>query len=130
MGKPKLPPLVDLARALVFLHHHLNKDLKNEFMVDEDPPGSLECSHFKSVVVYSSTLHKIIIRLRLCGREIVETQLIEKTLSTFHTTNLVIAQQYGGKGYKTYVDLEFVLLVAEKHNELLMENQNACPTGT
>ncbi|CAD6223285.1 unnamed protein product [Miscanthus lutarioriparius] len=55
--------------------------------------------------------------------------MIEKTLETFHPTNMVLQQQYHNK-YIKYCDLINVLLVAEAQNELLMKNFHMCPAGT
>ncbi|XP_020242837.1 uncharacterized protein LOC109821054 [Asparagus officinalis] len=115
-------------RALIFLRHHLNKDLKNEYLTEKDPAVlwqslkdrfdqqtaimlpqaqydwlNLRFQDFKSVTEYNSTLHRIVSQLKLCKQNITEAELIEKTLSTFH---------------------------AKKHNQLLMRNHNARPVGS
>ncbi|XP_020264262.1 uncharacterized protein LOC109840149 [Asparagus officinalis] len=104
------------AKALIFLRHHLNKDLKNEYLTEKDsailwqslkdrfdqqmaimlPQAqydwlNLRFQDFKSVT------------LKLCKQNITEAELIEKTLSTFH---------------------------AKKHNQLLMRNHNSRPVGS
>lgn len=66
----------------------------------------------------------------LFGRDITDAQIIEKTLCTFHATNLVLVQQYRETGYETHSELITVLLVAKKHNEFLMKNRYARPIGT
>ncbi|XP_020266707.1 uncharacterized protein LOC109842213 [Asparagus officinalis] len=81
-------------KALIFLRHHLNKDLKNEYLTEK------------------------------------ETELIEKTLSTFHASNLILQQQYSTKNYSKHSELISALLVAKKHNQLLMRNHNARPVGS
>ncbi|XP_020253790.1 uncharacterized protein LOC109830840 [Asparagus officinalis] len=116
------------AKALIFLRHHLNKDLKNEYLTEKDPAVlwqslkdrfdqqtaimlpqaqydwlNLRFQDFKSVTEYNSTLHRIVSQLKLCKQNITEAELIEKTLSTFH---------------------------ANKHNQLLMRNHNARPVGS
>ncbi|XP_020243476.1 uncharacterized protein LOC109821724 [Asparagus officinalis] len=116
------------AKALIFLCHHLNKDLENEYLTEKDPAIlwqslkdlfdqqttimlpqaqydwlNLRFQDFKSVTEYNSTLHRIVSQLKLCKQNITEDELIEKTLSTFH---------------------------AKKHNQLLMRNHNARPVGS
>jgi hypothetical protein len=56
--------------------------------------------------------------------------MIEKTLETFHPSNMVLQQQYRNNKYMKYCDLVNVLLAAEVQNELLTKNFNMCPTGT
>ncbi|XP_057791393.1 uncharacterized protein LOC131008525 [Salvia miltiorrhiza] len=143
------------AKALIFLRHHLNKDLKNEYLTKKDPVVlwqslkdrfdqqkaiilpqaqydwlNLRFQDFKSVIEYNSTLHRIVSQLKLCKQEVTEIDLIEKTLSTFHASNLVLQQQYRAKNYTRYSELISALLVAEKHNQLLMRNHNARPVGS
>ncbi|XP_057793333.1 uncharacterized protein LOC131009953 [Salvia miltiorrhiza] len=91
---------------------------------------NLRFQDFKSVIEYHSTLHRIVSQLKLCKQEVTEIDLIEKTLSTFHASNLVLQQQYRAKNYTRHSELISALLVAEKHNQLLMRNHNARPVGS
>ncbi|XP_031096859.1 uncharacterized protein LOC116001101 [Ipomoea triloba] len=143
------------AQALIFLRHHLNNDLKNEYLTEKDPHAlwkslkdrfdqqlsivlpqaqfdwlNLRFQDYKSVIEYNSALHKIVSQLKLCKHEVSESDLIEKTLSTFHASNLVLQQQYRAKNYDKHSELISALLVAEKHNQLLMKNHNARPVGS
>ncbi|XP_031108088.1 uncharacterized protein LOC116012627 [Ipomoea triloba] len=143
------------AQALIFLRHHLNNDLKNEYLTEKDPHAlwkslkdrfdqqlsivlpqaqfdwpNLRFQDYKSVIEYNSALHKIVSQLKLCKYEVSESDLIEKTLSTFHASNLVLQQQYRAKNYDKHSELISALLVAEKHNQLLMKNHNARPVGS
>ncbi|XP_013617551.1 PREDICTED: GATA zinc finger domain-containing protein 14-like [Brassica oleracea var. oleracea] len=68
--------------------------------------------------------------LRLCGEVVTEEELLEKTYSTFHSSNVILQQQYRMKGFATYTDLISCLLLAEANNELLMKNSEARPVGT
>ncbi|XP_031090881.1 uncharacterized protein LOC115995874 [Ipomoea triloba] len=110
------------AKALIFLRHHLNHDLKNEYLTEKDPNAL-----WKSL---KDPLHKVVSQLKLCKQDVSDTDLIEKTLSTFHANNLVLQQQYRAKNYSKHSELISALLVAEKHNQLLMRNHNARPAGT
>ncbi|XP_020270666.1 uncharacterized protein LOC109845810 [Asparagus officinalis] len=148
-------PLSRRQKALIFLRHHLNKDLKNEYLTEKNPAVlwqslkdqfdqqtaimlpqaqydwlNLRFQDFKSVTEYNSTLHCIVSQLKLCKHNITEAELIEKTLSTFHASNLILQQQYMTKNYSKHSELIFALLVAEKHNQLLMCNHNARPVGS
>ncbi|XP_015162149.1 uncharacterized protein [Solanum tuberosum] len=43
---------------------------------------------------------------------------------------MILQQQYREKGFKKYSELISCLLVAEQHNDLLMKNHEARPTGS
>jgi hypothetical protein len=85
---------------------------------------------YKSVAAYNSALHRIVTKLRLCGQKITDTDMIEKTLSTFHPGNIVLQQQYRNSKYQKYSELSEVLSVAEQQNEVLMSNHSTRPTGS
>lgn len=67
-------------------------------------------------------MFKIVLHLKLYGVDITNDDMLEKTFSTFHATNIVLSQQYLEKGFKRYYELISCLLVAEQNNELLMKN--------
>ncbi|GJW40282.1 hypothetical protein Tco_0066127 [Tanacetum coccineum] len=69
-------------------------------------------------------------KLILCGEKVTEEDMLEKTFSTFHASNMLLQQQYRERGFKKYHELISVLLVAEQNNELLMKNHQARPTGS
>ena len=85
---------------------------------------------FKSVDEYNSALFKIVSKLKLCGEDITDKDMLEKTFSTFHTSNVLLQQQYREKGFTTYANLISCLLLAEQNNELLMRNSELRPPGT
>ncbi|CAD6203613.1 unnamed protein product [Miscanthus lutarioriparius] len=68
--------------------------------------------------------------LRFCDQVVTELDMIEKTLETFHPTNMVLQQQYRNNKYMKYCDLINVLLAVEAQNELLMKNFHMRPVGT
>ena len=84
---------------------------------------------FKIVEAYNTTIHRIVAQLRFCDEVITELEMIEKTLETFHPTNMVLQQQYRNNRYRKYSELINVLLVAETQNEHLMKNFNMRPVG-
>ena len=91
---------------------------------------NLRFQDFKSVTAYNSALHRIVSLLRMCGQKVTDADIIDKTLSTFHPTNMVLQEQYRHAKYAKYSELISVLLVAEKQNELLMKNHSTRSTGT
>ncbi|KAJ9539141.1 hypothetical protein OSB04_031874 [Centaurea solstitialis] len=60
---------------------------------------------------------------------ITDEEMLEKTFSTFHASNMLLQQQYRERGFKKYCDLISCLLVAKQNNELLMKNHETRPTG-
>ncbi|XP_048599570.1 uncharacterized protein LOC125579771 [Brassica napus] len=85
---------------------------------------------YKSVDEYNSVLFNTVSMLRLCGEVVTEEELLEKTYSTFHSSNVILQQQYIMKGCATYTDLISCLLLAEANNDLLTKNSEARPVGT
>ena len=142
------------AKAMIFLRHHLHEGLKIEYLTIKDPyelwqslkerydhqrcvilPKAqydwmhLRLQDFKSVSDYNSALFKICSKLLLCGEKVTDEDMLEKTFSTFHVSNMLLQQQYRERGFKKYSELISCLLVAEQNNELLMKNHESRPTG-
>ncbi|KAI3754346.1 hypothetical protein L1987_54128 [Smallanthus sonchifolius] len=145
----------DKAKADVFLHKHIDKMLQFEYSNCDDPHmlwkdlqsrfdhqrevllptardewNNLRFQDFKKVNEYTSALFRICSTLRFCGQNVTEEDMLEKTFSTFHASNINLQQQYRLQKFKRYSDLNSFLLVAEKNNELLMKNHEARPTGS
>ncbi|KAK9740892.1 hypothetical protein RND81_03G068600 [Saponaria officinalis] len=130
------------SKTLIFLRRHLDESLKARYLTVKDPYKLwtelkaryewmlLRLQDFKSVIEYNSALYQIVSRLRLCGEIVTESDLLEKTYSTFHASNMVLQQQYREHQFKTYFELISCLLVAEQNNELLMQNHQTHPTGS
>lgn len=147
--------LEDRSKALIFLRRHLDEALKAQYLTVKDPytlwtelkgrfdhqksvilPRAryewmhLRLQDFKSVSEYNSALFQIVSRLKLCGESVSESDLLEKTYSTFHASNIVLQQQYRERRFTKYSELISCLLVAEQNNELLMQNHHIHPTGS
>ena len=145
----------DKAKAMIFIRRHLHESLKTEYLTVKDPlvlwnnlkerydhqktvilPKArndwvnLRLQDFKSVSDYNSAMFRITFKRRLCGQNITDDDMLEKTFSTFHASNMVLQQQYREKGFKKYSELISCLLVAEQNNELLMINHESRPTGS
>lgn len=143
------------AKAMIFLRRHLHEALKSEYLTVKDPlelwknlkdrydhqktvilPKArydwmhLRLQDFKTVSEYNSALFKISSQLKLCGENITDADMLEKTYSTFHASNVLLQQQYREKGFRKYSDLISCLLVAEQNNKLLMKNHESRPTGS
>ncbi|XP_048631046.1 uncharacterized protein LOC125605082 [Brassica napus] len=141
--------------AISIIRHHLTKGLKDQYLTIENPlelwtalqrrydhqktvllPKAtydwkhLRIQDLKTVDEYNSALFKIVSKMRLCGETVTEKDLLEKTFSTFHSSNVLLQHQYRKKGFTTYTDLISCLLFAEANNELLMRNTEMRPPGS
>ncbi|XP_044492781.1 uncharacterized protein LOC123216441 [Mangifera indica] len=145
----------DKSKTTIFLRHHIHEGLRAEYVDIMDPlelwrnlkerfdhhksitlpMAQYEWTHlrlqdFKSVSEYNSNMFRIVSRMRLCGEKITEENMLEKTFSTFHPSNMLLQQQYRERNFKKYSELISCLLVAEQSNELLLRNHQTRPTGT
>ena len=89
----------------------------------------LRLQDFKTVSEYNSTLFKISSRLKLCGEKITDEDMLEKTFTTFHASNVLLQQKYKERRFTKYSELISCLLIAKQNNELLMKNHQSRPTG-
>ena len=127
----------DKAKAMIFLRHHLDEGLKIEYLTVKDPlelwtdlkgrydhlkatvlPRAryewmhLRFQDFKTVIEYNSAVFRITSQLKSCGETIKDEDMLEKTLTTFHASNVILQQQYREKGFQKYSELISCLLVA------------------
>ena len=104
---------------MIFLRHHLDEGLKNESLTIKNPlvlwknlkeiydhqktvilPKArydwrhLRLQDFRIVAEYNSALFKISSKLQLCGEKITKSDMLEKTYSTFHASNVLLQKQY------------------------------------
>lgn len=142
----------DKAQALVILRHHLVEPLKHQYKTVFNPrtlwdelksrfehittinlPNALQSwvtlrvQDFKTVDLYNSEMFRITSELRMCGEPVSDRQQIEKTLATFHPTNLVISNQYRNMAFMKYSQLIAHMLLAEQNSILLMNNAKERP---
>ena len=90
----------------------------------------LRLQDFKFVSEYNSALFDIVTQLELCGVKVSEADMLERTFSTFHASNIILQQQYRQRNFTKHFELILVLLTAEKTNELLLKNHDLRPTGS
>ena len=90
----------------------------------------LRLQDYKTVSEYNSAMFRISSQLKLCGEKVTDEDMLEKTFSTFHASNLLLQHQYHEKGFNKYSQLISYLLVVEQNNELLMKNHEARPIGS
>ncbi|XP_056856465.1 uncharacterized protein LOC108815333 [Raphanus sativus] len=111
------PSVKDKYQAIVIIRHHLAKGLKDQYLTIEDPLElwtelknrydhqktvilpkalydwrNLRIQDYKSVEEYNSVMFKIVSKLKLCGETVTDADMLEKTFSTFHTSNMLLQQ--------------------------------------
>ena len=139
--------------ALIFIRRHFHESLQTQYLSVRDPQTlwkrlkdrydhtmtvilpqaqydwkNLRLQDFKSMSDYNSALFDIVSQLELCGIKLTDAELLEKTFSTFHASNIVLQQQYRQRQFATCSDLISVLLTAEQTNELLLKNHDIRPS--
>ncbi|KAI3497286.1 hypothetical protein L1887_39786 [Cichorium endivia] len=143
----------DKTKAEVFLRKHIDEMLRFEYLDITDPSilwnrlkdkfdhqkevilpnardewRTLRFQDFKKVNEYNSALFRIVSQLKYCGHEVTNEDMLEKTYSAFHASNITLQQQYRLQRFTKYSKLNTCLLVAEQNNELLMKNHQSRPT--
>jgi len=141
-------------RVLSILREFIHRDVKVEYLLEENPKtlwlalkarydrqkeliwpeANYEWNHlrlqdFKSIDEYNHAVHTICSKLKFCEKEPINTEKIEKTLSTMLPTDRVLQQQYRASKFQVYSELIHTLTQAEKHDELLLKNHHKHPTG-
>ena len=79
---------------------------------------------------YNFAVFDIVSRLELCDIKLTDAELLEKTFSTFHASNIVLQQQHRQRQFATYSNLISMLLTVEQTNELLLKNHDLRPAGS
>ena len=65
----------------------------------------LRLQDFKTISEYNSALFKIISQLKLCGEKITEEDMLEKKITIFHTSNVLLQQQYREHKFTKYYEV-------------------------
>ncbi|XP_021771849.1 uncharacterized protein LOC110735962 [Chenopodium quinoa] len=119
----------DKAKAMIFLRHHLHERLKNEYLTVKDPQIlwsnlkerydhkktvilpkaryewlNLRSQDFKSVSEYNSAMFKINSQLKLCGENITDAEMLEKTTPLFMLIILSCRHNIEKKGFKNILN--------------------------
>jgi hypothetical protein len=119
---------------MIFILHHLYNELKTEYLTIKDPlilwnnlreryehqksvilPKTryewinFWLQGFKSVTQYNFALFEISSKLNLCGEDITHKDMLEKTFSTFHPSNILLQQKYRERNFKKYSELINIL---------------------
>jgi hypothetical protein len=117
--------------------HELWKELKSRFLHEKTihlPQArndwiQLRVLDFPDFLSFNVELHRIVSLMRLCGQTIEESELIDKTLSTFPPAAALLAQQYRNMKFQTHAKLMSYLLSAEKQQQILLKNVEQRPSA-
>ena len=63
----------------------------------------------------------------MCGEKVTEEDMLEKTCTTFHASNVLLQQQYRERRFTKYSELISCILVVKQNNELLLKNHQSRP---
>lgn len=91
---------------------------------------NLHVQDHKSMAEYNNELFRIVSQLTICKHPVGKEEQIEKMLSTLHSTNLILSTQYQNMKFTRYLELMAHMLLAEKHQLLLLQNTKSRPPGT
>ena len=111
--------LQDKVKSIIFLRRHLDEGLKYEYLTVKDSSvlwkdlkdkydhqrdvillvvtdewRALRFQDFKKVSDYNSVMFRIVSQLKFCGQTVTDEDMLEKTYSTFHASNVTLQQQY------------------------------------
>ncbi|KAK4709149.1 hypothetical protein R3W88_030074 [Solanum pinnatisectum] len=95
----------ELAKAMIFLRHHLDEGLKMQYFPIKDP-----------LILWNNLKD----RYDHLKEDVTEHDKLEKTYSIFPASSI----------FKKYSELLSHLLIAEQHNDLLMKNHESRHVGS
>ncbi|XP_026419795.1 uncharacterized protein LOC113315752 [Papaver somniferum] len=100
------------AHALMFLKRHIDPKLRWGYHHLKTPKELWDALDSRT--------------MDFCGKKLTDEEMIQKTLSTFPTSSMILANQYhlevDNKTITTFSGLINLMQVAKKHNEILVNN--------
>ncbi|XP_048421244.1 uncharacterized protein LOC125468828 [Pyrus x bretschneideri] len=106
----------DWSKVMIFIRRHIDEGLNSEYLTVENPlafwktlynhPKMMilprvyyEWTHlmiqdFKSMIEYNFAIFRISFQMKLCREIITKEDMLEKTFSIFHVSNVLLQQQY------------------------------------
>ncbi|XP_020258661.1 uncharacterized protein LOC109835076 [Asparagus officinalis] len=110
---------IDKAKAIIYIRRHIDRTLKAEYLTVEDPKE-----------LWTALEDRYKHQKDLCGEEVSEERMLEKTYTSFHEKDAILMQQYRERKFKKYSELHSTLLMAEQNRELLLATHNLRPAGS
>ncbi|GJX05709.1 hypothetical protein Tco_0191625 [Tanacetum coccineum] len=128
-------PPQDKAMANIFLHKHIDDGLKLEYLTTEDPSILWKdlkdpFNNQRKVLLPTVREEWRSLRFQDFKKSVTDADMLEKTYSIFHASNMTLQQQYRLQKFTRYSELNAYLLVVEQNNELLMKNHQSRHTGS
>ena len=145
-------PAVYKPQALLILRRHLDHALRLQYIQVDDPAKlwnqlnvrfnhqqtlflpqarsdwiNLRVLDFPKFVSFSSKLYRITAQLKLCGETITEAKLIKETLYIFPPAISILSHQYRNMQFRNHSQLMLHLLLAVKHEQMLLKNVESRP---
>ena len=143
------------AKAMILFRRHLSDTMKSEFIAITSPKAlwdslkerfdhqktiwlpkarqdwlNLRFQDFTSVTEYNAEVCRIRSLLPYCGEHLTDNDLLEKTYTTFPSSDNLLQKQYRQSRFQTFPELITQLLLDEKNSIVLMRNNNSRPAGT
>ncbi|KAK9932390.1 hypothetical protein M0R45_019629 [Rubus argutus] len=146
-------------KAIILMIRYMDESLQSEYLNEEDPRKlwvsleerfnnvresllpdlevkwqNLRFCDYSSVLDFNSEALRIKSLMEFCQKTITDVMMIEKTLSTFPISDLVVAKNYRievlNRRITRFHELIYALSIAEKHEKILVKIYNARPVGT
>ena len=143
------------ARAMILFRRHLSNAMKSEFIATTSPKTlwdslkerfdhqktiwlpearrdwlNLRFQDFESVEKYNAEVCRIRATLQYCGETLTDSDLLEKTYTTFPSSDILLQKQYRQSKFTKFPELITQLLLDEKNSLILMMNSNSRPAGS
>ena len=140
------------SKALLILRPHIDYSLRNQYLLIEKPDElwkelkarffhektihlpqarsdwlQLRVLDFADLSSFNAELHRIVTQLRMCSQTVEESEMIDKTLSTFPAAAALLVQHYRNMKFQTHAKLMTYLLAVEKQQQVLLKNQERRP---
>jgi hypothetical protein len=145
--------LCTASKAVCLILRHLPEEIKSNYLDEENPSkiwhslklrfdtdrktallplaieewNKLYFYNFKTVAEFSSEVYRITTQLGWCGKIISEEDKIEKTLTTVHPCERILAAQHRKANHTMFDQLIAAMLIDEKHGILLQRNHEERP---